>query len=302
MELRQLELFVAVAEERHFARAAARCSVVPSAASTSIRLLERELGVPLLRRTTRSVSLTEAGSAFLVEAIKCLAAAAAARAAVGDVRGLLGGSLTVGGIPTPGMLDQAGLLRRFNTDHPKLSIKYVRGTSAALVDDVRTGRLDVAIVSLPELVPADLSVVEVGHGTIMVACHASHRLAGRDEVTVEELADEVFVACQPGSRGRDYIGRIFQLAGRPGNVPYEVNDIATMLEFVEQNLGVALTVAAMTADRPALRAIPIADASFGWTVGAIALGPEQVAPAARAFMDLIIDVTRPENAPFTIRH
>ena len=137
MELRQLEQFVAVAEERHFGRAAVRCNVVTSVVSTSVRALEDELGAPLLRRTTRSVALTEAGAGFLVEARRCLAAASAARDAVAGVRDLLTGSLRLGGVPTFDILDQPAVLNRLRTQYPGLNIRYTRGTSTALLDAVR---------------------------------------------------------------------------------------------------------------------------------------------------------------------
>lgn len=96
MELRQLEHFVAVAEEQHFTRAAERLAVSQSGLSASVRALEHELRTPLFSRTTRSVRLTEAGHALLVEAERTLAGARAARDAVDAVRGLLRGTLSVG--------------------------------------------------------------------------------------------------------------------------------------------------------------------------------------------------------------
>jgi DNA-binding transcriptional LysR family regulator len=102
MELRQLEHFVAVAEEDHFTWAAARWHLSQSALSTSIRSLERELGSPLFLRTIRKVELTEAGRVLLDEARLTLAAASA-RDSVQAVQVLLHGSLQVGAIETPGL-------------------------------------------------------------------------------------------------------------------------------------------------------------------------------------------------------
>src|ERR1700758_5007693 len=93
MELRHLEHFVAVAEEGHFNRAAARCHIVRSGLSASIRALERELGTRLFVRTTREVRLTSAGLALLAEARRVLASVEAARNAVNSVSGLLRGRL-----------------------------------------------------------------------------------------------------------------------------------------------------------------------------------------------------------------
>jgi DNA-binding transcriptional LysR family regulator len=153
MELRQLEHFVAVAEEGHFSRAAIRCHLSQSALSTSIRSLERELDFPLFVRTTRKVELTDTGRVLLEEATQTLAAAASAREAGQAVQGLLRGLLQVGGIETPGMLDQAALLTTFRDLYLAVDIRYVRDTTMALIPEVAASRLDVAFVTLPRRLP-----------------------------------------------------------------------------------------------------------------------------------------------------
>src|SRR5262249_60269980 len=124
MELRQLEHFLAVAQEGHFTRAASRCRMSQSALSASIRSLERELDSRLFVRTTRKVELTEAGRVLLEEARRTLAAAASARESVLAVRGLLRGSLRGGGIPTPGLLAQAAPPARLRGQPPPVGTRY----------------------------------------------------------------------------------------------------------------------------------------------------------------------------------
>src|SRR5258706_2856591 len=113
MELRQLEYFLAVGEERHFTRAAQRVHIVQSGLSASVHALERELGAPLFIRTTRHVELTEEGRALVGEARAVLAAADRARDAVAGVRGLLRGRLSVGTIQALPVVDLPELLGRF---------------------------------------------------------------------------------------------------------------------------------------------------------------------------------------------
>src|SRR5581483_9448598 len=117
MELRRIEHFVAVAEERHFTRAARRAHIVQSGLSASIKALERDLGTPLLVRSTRRVELTAAGEAFLVEARRVLAAVAAAREAVAAVQGLLRGTLAVGIMQAHAAVDLPAVLGRFHARH-----------------------------------------------------------------------------------------------------------------------------------------------------------------------------------------
>lgn len=148
MELRQLEYFVAVAEERHFTRAAQRMVVSQSGLSASVRALERELGAALFTRTTRSVELTGAGRALLAEATRTLAAARAAGDAVAAVQGLLRGSLSVGTEQCVNV-DVGALLARFRAEHGNVEIRLRQAGSAVMAQDVADGRLDLAFITLP---------------------------------------------------------------------------------------------------------------------------------------------------------
>ena len=119
MELRQLEYFVAVAEERNFTRAAAKVHVAQPGVSAQIRRLERELGQELLDRGGRSVRLTEAGAAVLPYA-------RAALAAVDELAGLLRGHIAIGTV-TSHNVDLPGLLAEFHDDHPAVEITLAEG-------------------------------------------------------------------------------------------------------------------------------------------------------------------------------
>ena len=120
MELRQLATFVAVAEEGSFTRASDRLHIVQSAVSAGVRRLERELGAALFDRTTHKVELTDAGRALLPEARATLAAAAAARDAVDEVRGGVRGTVVLGTMQAQGMraIDLPGVLADFRNEHP----------------------------------------------------------------------------------------------------------------------------------------------------------------------------------------
>ena len=160
---------MAVAEEGQFTRAAIRCHISQSALSTSIRSLERELDTPLFVRTTRKVELTDAGRVLLDEARQTLAAATSARESVQAVHGLLRGSLQVGGIETPGMLDQAALLTTFHDRHPTVDIHYVRDTTMTLIPQVAASRLDVAFVTLPRQLPEPVLAIAHRHHVTLAA-------------------------------------------------------------------------------------------------------------------------------------
>jgi DNA-binding transcriptional LysR family regulator len=286
MELRQIEQFLAVAEEGQFSRAATRCQISQSALSTSIRLLERELGGPLFARTTRKVRLTEAGRALLGEARRALAAAASARESVLEIHELRRGSLRMGGIPTPGLLDQEALLTRFRDLYPGIDIRYLRDTSAALLREIEASRLDVALMTLPPHLPESVQAITIASAPLMFVCRPEHPLAGRAQVSSLALADEDFTGPLPGGLPYHEIDRIFAAAGKQRRVIFEVNEILTILAFVSHGLGVAFAPESLLSTRPELRAIPLTDPVVTWTLAAI-ISRDGATPATHALLALL---------------
>jgi len=286
VELRQLEHFVAVANQRHFTRAAIQCNISQSALSMSIRALERELGAALFVRSTRQVELTEAGRTLEERAARVLAEAAAARQAVYDVDQLIRGTLRVGGVFTHDFFNQAALLAHFRATHPALNVNYTRATSMTLVPAVETREIDIAFVTLPASLPAGLVATPLATHPLVLLCHPDHRLAGRKKVSLEELADETFVGAPPGSLGSELIDRVFAAAGTERKVPYVVNDLATIVEFVAAGLGVSFLQKDLVASQTHLVGIPLADKTLTWTLAAITPTPAQITAAATALLEL----------------
>ena len=146
MEIRQLEHFLAVVEERNFTHAAELLRISQSGISSSIKALEDELGVALFSRTTRRVEVTSAGEALLPEAIRTVAAATAARAAVDSVAGLITGAVAVGSESCPGVIHLARDLASFRRGHPGIDMRLLIDGSETLLQRVSLGELDVACV------------------------------------------------------------------------------------------------------------------------------------------------------------
>ncbi|RYZ48107.1 MAG: LysR family transcriptional regulator, partial [Sphingobacteriales bacterium] len=140
MELRQLEYFVAVAEEANFTRAAARVHISQSGVSAQIRALERELGAELIDRSGGTATLTTAGQAALPQARATLAAAGSVKQSVDDVTGLLRGRLSVGMVTACTVPPLFDALAGFHAAHPGVDIALREGNSDDLVADVRSGR------------------------------------------------------------------------------------------------------------------------------------------------------------------
>ncbi|MCU1489497.1 MAG: LysR family transcriptional regulator, partial [Acidimicrobiaceae bacterium] len=160
VDLRQLEHFLAVAEEQSFTRAARRIHAGQSTLSVSVRSLERELGTALFERTTHRVALTDAGEALLPEARRTLEAAERAREVVAEVNGVVRGTLRVGIMRSLKVVDVASMLARFHRKYPGVEIqpRPAIGGSAALAQQVATGQLDLAFLAVPPDPVPDLSL------------------------------------------------------------------------------------------------------------------------------------------------
>jgi DNA-binding transcriptional LysR family regulator len=181
MELRQLTYFVTVAEELHFGRAAERLHIVQSAVSQQIQRLERELGAELFDRTPRRVRLTAAGERLLPEAREVLAAADRARAAVAPPPGLRIGTSTGMGAH----LDR--VLAAFSRHAPDIPVELFSLPAGERLARVAGGQLDAAFVRAVEPV-LGVRVLPLWPDPLVAAVPATHPLAGRPEIGVEELA------------------------------------------------------------------------------------------------------------------
>jgi DNA-binding transcriptional LysR family regulator len=190
MELRHLRYFVAVAEELHFRRAAERLHIAQPAVSEQVRKLEDELGVRLFDRTQRNVALTDAGAALLTEAYRVLRQAEAARLAARSASDRPG--LRIGYVPTALRASIPRTLRRLVAAMPNLQTTMEPGSGLELVDAVRAGELDVAVVSLP--VPAaGVRVTPLGEQRVVAVFPVSHEHAVKPHVDLEQIAPERIV-------------------------------------------------------------------------------------------------------------
>src|ERR671935_1775112 len=136
MDLRQLRTFVAVAELRHFARAASLCNLSQPAVSHQIALLEQEVGAKLLNRAARRVSLTVAGEVFLEEARRILGAVDRAHERMQEVARGAVGRIRLGASATPGLYLLPPLLAKYRAAHPSFDLQFRIGAVNAIADGV----------------------------------------------------------------------------------------------------------------------------------------------------------------------
>lgn len=242
MELRHLRSFVAVAEERHFGRAAARLHMAQPPLSQQIRRLEAELGVTLLHRTTRSVELAPAGEVLLVRAREILASVDRAtedtlRAARGEF-----GRLAVGftGSATYALLPQVAAALRSALPGVVLDLRGELLTPAQ-VAGLLAGTLDLGLLR-PPVRERELAVEVVRREPLVAVLPEAHRLAAADAVPLEELAAEPFVVYPSHFRSvvHDAVEETCAAHGFLPRVALEVSETATLVSFVAAGLGVSL--------------------------------------------------------------
>lgn len=284
MELRQLEYFVAVAEERNFTRAAERLHVTQPGVSAQIRRLERELGQELLDRSGRSVRLTEVGAAVLPHARGALAAVEGARAAVDELTGLLGGHVAVGSV-TSHNVDLAGLLAGFHEAHPAVRITLREADSETLLDGLRSGTLDLAVVSVGTATPPGTELQVLDDQPIVAAVSHGHELAVHRVVSLSTLCDHQLISLPRGTGLRSRLEEACGAAGCTPRVALEAGDPGLLVDFAARGLGAAVLpkafaearsdrVRVIAIERPAMRG----RLTLAWRAG----GPGS--PAGRALL------------------
>jgi DNA-binding transcriptional LysR family regulator len=287
MELRHLEHFVAVAEERSFTRAARRLHLVQSALSVSVRSLEGELGARLFERTTREVALTDAGRVLLPEARRTLEAAASARAAVAGAQAGLRGTLRLGMMQVISPIDVGSVVARFHSERPLVDImpKSAPGGSAEMMQGVRQGTLDAAFVAASVPDQPGLVTTTLESEPVVLACPPGHPLAGRDSVSASELASEPFVDYTPGWGTRTAADRVFALAGIERSIGIEVADASIHASLVRAGLGLAILPRSLL-DSAGLVGVPLRPA-VTFSVAFVVAADRPMSPVTRAFAELV---------------
>jgi DNA-binding transcriptional LysR family regulator len=298
MELRHLRYFLAVAEELHFGRAAARLHISQPPLSQQIRRLERELHASLFHRTKRHVELTDAGRVLLADARALVARAEEAagnaqRASRGEI-----GRLLVGCALWADFLDGASIIRRFARRHPDVLVELRDLTAAEQVAALEAARLQVGILRPP--VPSKtLASERLLSEHLVVAFPRGHRFMRYERVPWKALVDQPYVLCSR-RRAPAYeavVARACHDNGVALKIKYEVEHPQTILAIVEAGLGVSLVPDSLRmVKRPgiAYRRMsptgPVLDTVIAWRRG-------DESPLVQAFVSVARDVARSRRSP-----
>lgn len=257
MDVRQLEMFRAVVEERGFTRASQKLHVSQSAISRQIKLLEEELGTLLLHRARRSVVLTPEGEILLATANRIHRDLQEVAAQISDTQKLQRGAISLGGGMTVCLYIFPRLLKKFRALYRNIDLRLTAGTADHLLRSLRAHEIDLLLLTLPQVAP-DLEVLPVLKEEMVVVTARGHALTRTRTIDPKQLARHPLILFEPGSNSRRVTDEFFQARQIPTSVVMETENVEIIKALVANGIGVTiLPYAAIAADARGGR--------FGWT-------------------------------------
>jgi DNA-binding transcriptional LysR family regulator len=241
MDVRQLEMFRAVAEEGGFTRAAQRLHVSQSAVSRQVKLLEEELGGSglLLHRSGKGVAVTAQGELLLKTANRIHRDLQDVAWQISETQKLQRGMLSLGGGMTVCMYVLPRLLKKFRSQYPDVELRVTSGTSEAILRLVRNHQVDLGLLTLP-IVGSDLNVQPVLEEEMVVVTAPRHPLARARALDARSLGRYPLILFERGSNTRKILDEFFLQEQVEANVAMETENVEIIKAMVANGLGISL--------------------------------------------------------------
>lgn len=239
MNLRDLRYLVALADHRHFGRAAAACFVSQPTLSTQIKKLEEELDVALVERAPRRVMLTPAGRDIAERARRILSEVEQLKEIARRTRDPEAGTVRLGLFPTLGPYLLPHAVPRIRKRFPRLELLLVEEKTETILHQLREGRLDAGILALP-LHDDQLHVEPLFEEPFLLAVPESHPLAKRGALSLEDLANESLLLLEDGHCLRDQALDVCHLSGAGEKTGFRATSLETLRQMVAANVGITL--------------------------------------------------------------
>jgi LysR family hydrogen peroxide-inducible transcriptional activator len=283
MELHQLRYFCAVAETGSFSRAAEQSHVSQPSLSQQIMKLEDELGARLFDRLGRSVRLTDLGKTFLPRARAVLRELEAARGDVVEGKDFIGGSINVGVIPTVAPYFLPPRLTAFSRKFSQVRLTIVEEITPVLLDRLRAGTIDVAILALP-IRGHEFDAFPLLTERLFAVLPKKHKLASRQSLTLKDLRAEPFLLLRDGHCFRDTAVAACDRARLHPQIVFESGQFSSLLSMVGAGMGVSIVPEMAMEKKSRCRYIRIADEQAVRTIGAVVLRGRSLTRAHNAFL------------------
>jgi LysR family hydrogen peroxide-inducible transcriptional activator len=298
MNLRDLRYLVALADERHFGKAAERCFVSQPTLSAQVRKLEEYLGVPLVERQPKRVALTPTGEKIVRRARVLLQEADAIVELGKNDRDPLAGPLKLALIPTVGPYLLPHIVGRLRKELPRLKLMLYEYQTEPLLEKLRAGEIDLGVLALP--VPLDgLESGELYDEPFMLAVPAAHALADVERVKVDDLRGETLLLLEDGHCLRDQALEVCSRIRVNEAQDYRATSLETLRQMVAAGHGITL-LPELAAETPVgtargLRIKPFSRPAPSRTIGAVWRKSTTRAPAIEAIVDAVRGAMRQES-------
>jgi len=288
--MRQLRMFIAVARQGGVTRAAEELHLTPPAISMQIRDLEAEVGLPLFDRSGRGLALTTVGEFVLVYAQRIVATLREAEVAVARLRGLAGGTLTIGMVSTAKYF-LPRLLADFRAEHPGIEMRLTVGNREALVQQLQRNEVDLAVMGRPPRELETRAEPFAAHPHVVVAA-AGHPLAGERSIAPERLAGEGFIVREQGSGTRAAMEQFFREHALKPPVIMEMASNETIKQAVVANMGLgflSLHTLGLELELGLLRIVDVDGLPLLRRWHVVNTRERSLSPAAEAFRGFIVE-------------
>ncbi|HYE64683.1 MAG TPA: LysR substrate-binding domain-containing protein [Pyrinomonadaceae bacterium] len=287
MDINQLEVLVAVAQERGFSRAAERLYRTQPAVSQAIRRLEDELGEPLFDRSSKDGTLTASGQVMLKYAQQMLNLRRDAHEAIKELKDLQRGKVTVGANEYTVMC-LLPIITIYRSRYPHIKIEVKRSLASLIPSEVLGRDVEIGVVTFRPSDPA-LKAVPAVTDELALIVSPNHPLAAKKVVSVRELGVESFIAHNVPSPYRERVVQTFNKYRTPLNISMELPTLEAIKRFVEQGMGVAL-VPRLTvrdeAERGQVVALTVREMRFERQLHLVYRKGTKLSHAARAFLNI----------------
>lgn len=286
--LRQLKAFLAIARLGSFRRAADQLHLSQPALTVQIRELEAAVGVKLLDRNTRSVTVTQTGRRIAPTLERLLAELEAVLHDTREVAARKRGLVTVAALPSISARKLPAVIARFRQKFPGISVRLRDCVAVRVLDLVKAGEVDFGISSLPRPDP-DIDVTPLVDDHMVAVFPARHPLEKRRHLTLKDLQAYPLILMESGSSVRALLDRAFEDQGLPLTAAHDAAYISTAIGMVKAGLGVTLLPSSATEFEGArgLRARPVAQDGLKRSIGLLQRRGRTLSPAAQAFIETL---------------
>jgi DNA-binding transcriptional LysR family regulator len=301
MELYQMKLFVDLAQAGNFTKVANENYVTQAAVTLQIRKLESELGVRLFHRTTRSVTLLEAGQRLLPYAREILQKADEAMLAVRDTKDEVTGLVRVASVHSVGLYEMPPYIKQFLKKYPLVSLRIDYRNSDAIYRALHDGDIDIGIVAYPTEMPR-LENIPFLSDFLVLVCREDHPLANRKKVTLKDLEGQPFVQFSEDTPTRRATDAIMSEHDVSVNIRMECDNIEVLKQMVEIGFGIALLPHHTITDTDrsnGVREVQLADIKIERPLGILLLKNAPRFKAMRAFLETLRSAQADKSAKET---